>query len=73
MKTSAEECRCAVPVMRGDVIERVNKALKEDRQRLFIDGDRVVWLDLRAAKEIDLEDYARRHGHMDPAEKLIGQ
>ena len=66
------ETPVAVPVMRQDVIDRINKVISKDRQRLFVDGDRVVWIDLRAAKEIDVEEYARRHGHMDPTEKMLG-
>ena len=47
------ETPIAIPVMRNEVIERINKGLANDRQRLFLDGDRVVWIDLRNAQEID--------------------
>ena len=61
----------AIPVTRHAVIERINKALASDRQQLFLDGNRVVWIDLRSAQEIDLEEYARRHGHMEQSEKML--
>lgn len=62
----------SVPVARRMVLERVNKSLAADRQQIMFDGDRVVWVDLRAAREIDLEEYARRHGLMERFETFGG-
>jgi hypothetical protein len=66
-----EQVAISIPVAAHVVLDRVNKALAPDRQRIFRDGDRYVWIDFRAAKAIDLEEYARRHGHMDHTEKFV--